>query len=276
MLRFCLFIFLTSQEEIKAEEIALITYVIFFTLVLLGAFVVFFTTFQKRKNLLLIQNLEQQKRFDETLVKSQQEIQEETLKHIGRELHDNVGQLLSVATMQMNAVKKVVEDNVKSKVDNASEALKESLSEVRALSKSLNSDVIFNLGFNTTLENEINRLNKTGLLDVSLNVEGEASYFQNQKDAIILFRILQEFFSNTLKYAEAENVFVHINYQPEALHIKLEDNGIGFDINEIKEGSGMTNMKKRAEIIEAQFQLDSVLEKGTSLSIIYPYRAQQD
>ncbi|MBV7270503.1 sensor histidine kinase [Winogradskyella luteola] len=272
MFYICLSIYNTLQKSISDEEIALLAYVAFFLFTIVVVFVIFFLTFQKRKNQLLIDKLKQQQRFEEELSDAQQEIQEETLKHVGRELHDNVGQLLSFATMQMNAAGKLVEDDVKSKVNNASDALKESLSEVRALSKSLNSDVIFNLGFDATVKNEIDRLNKSGLIEAKFIVRGEKLNFENKKDEIILFRILQEFISNTIKYANAENLSVTIDYDKEFLKIKIEDDGIGFDIAEAELGSGMTNMKKRAELINADFQLVSQPESGTILSLAYPYR----
>ncbi|WP_299116838.1 histidine kinase [uncultured Winogradskyella sp.] len=272
MLYLCLSIYNSLQKPISDEELALLAYVAFFVFTIVVVFVIFFLTFQKRKNQLLIDKLKQQQKFEEELSEAQQEIQEETLKHVGRELHDNVGQLLSFATMQMNAAGKVVSDDVKPKVNNASEALKESLSEVRALSKSLNSDVIFNLGFDASVKNEIDRLNKSGFIEANLIIKGEKLNFENKKDEIILFRILQEFISNTIKYANAENLSVTINYGKEFLKIKLEDDGIGFDMTEAEQGSGMTNMKKRAELINTGFQLNSQPESGTILNLKYPYR----
>ena len=212
MVHIFIFISTSIQKEIDTEIIALIGYVAFFVLMLIVVFVIFFTTFQRRKNELILDKINQQKLFDEELVKTQQEIQEETLGYIGRELHDNVGQMLAVATMQMNAAAKIVKDEAKSKVESASEALKDTLTEVRALSKSLNSDVIFNLGFDVTVKNEIERLNKTGLIHAIVSLKGEKVNFENNKDEIILFRILQEFSSNTLKYAKAENLKVSIKY----------------------------------------------------------------
>jgi signal transduction histidine kinase len=235
-------------------------------------FVLFFVMFQKRKNKLLLDQIRQQQKFDEELILTQQEIQEETLKHVGRELHDNVGQMLVLATMQMNAVAKVAQDDIKVKVDNASGALKETLTEVRALSKSLNSDVIFNLDFDQTVKNEIERLNKTGLIESNLTIVGNKVNFENKKDKIILFRILQEFFSNTLKYAEAQNLRISLNYLETELKIIVEDNGNGFDINSVEKGSGLINMEKRAELINASFNLESESNMGTKLTLTYPFR----
>jgi hypothetical protein len=272
MVHICIFISTSIQKEINTEIIALIGYVAFFVLILLIVFVVFFTTFQRRKNQLLLDNIKQQKEFDEELIKTQQEIQEETLKHIGRELHDNIGQMLVMATMQMNAAAKIVKDDVKSKVDNASGSLKETLAAVRALSKSLNNDIIFNLGFDVTLKNEVERLNKTGLIHSHLIITGEKVKFENKKDELILFRILQEFSSNTLKYAEAENLKVTLNYLEDKLNIEVKDDGNGFDMNSAEKGSGLINMEKRAELINASFNLESLAKKGTKLTLTYPYR----
>lgn len=277
MVHICIFICTSiqkeiSQQEISKEAIVLIGYVAFFVLALIIVFVLFFTIFHKRKNQLLLDQIEQEKKFEEELVKTQQEIQEETLKHVGRELHDNVGQLLAFSTMQMNAAIKLVNNEAISKVNNASDALKESLSEVRALSKSLNSDVIFNLGFNATVKNEVERLNKSGLVEAKLSITGNAISFENKKDEIILFRILQEFSSNTLKYAEADNLNITLDYQKELLKIKVEDDGIGFDLSKIEQGSGMTNMQKRAELINTNYHFKSVVDNGTMLILEYPYR----
>ena len=272
MLHIWLYLCAPVQRKISNEEIALITYVVFFVLVIVTVFVLFFVIFQKRKNQLLIDRVEQQKAFDEELIKTQQEIQEETLKHIGRELHDNIGQMLVLATMQMNTVAKVAKDEIKVKVDNASGALKDALAEVRALSKSLNSDVIFNLEFDRTVKNEIERLNKTGLVEAKLNILGNKVDFENKKDKTILFRILQEFFSNTLKYAEAESLKVSLNYLNAELKIIVEDDGNGFDMHSIEKGSGLINMEKRAELINAVFNIESEVSKGTKLTVIYPYR----
>jgi len=263
-----------GQGEVDKEvlDLTLVIYSIVVMFIIATTIIIFFVVFQKRKNELILDQLKQQRKFDEELVKTQQEIQEETLKHVGRELHDNIGQMLVLATMQMKAAANVAKDEAKSKVHNTYETLKSTLEEVRALSRSLNSDVIFNLGFDATVKNEIERLNKTGFIESSVTITGEKVNFENKKDEIILFRILQEFFSNTLKYAEAENLNVTLKYHKEHLEIKGEDDGIGFDIDSVEKGSGLINMKKRAELINADFKLDSNLENGTILNIKYPYR----
>ena len=264
----------TREKLVSTEaERYLLIYMIAVLLIVTTLVIVFFVVFQKRKNKILIEKFIQKQKFEEELSKTQQEIQEETLKHIGRELHDNIGQMLVMSTMQMNAAVKVVSDDVKIKVSNAAETLKSTLDEVRALSKSLNSDVIFNLGFEATVKNEIERINKTGLIHSSLFINGDKVNFENKKNEIILFRILQEFFSNTLKYAEAENLNVTLNYLEDHLKIIVEDDGNGFDKDIAEKGSGLINMEKRAELVKASFNLDSKPENGTTLTIVCPYKS---
>ncbi|SDI44731.1 sensor histidine kinase [Winogradskyella thalassocola] len=260
----------TVEKEIL--DLTILTYSIVVMVIIAATIILFFVVFQKRKNQLLRDKIKQQQKFDEELIKTQQEIQEETLKHIGRELHDNVGQRLVLATMQMTAAASIVKDEMKTKVDNAAVALKESLEEVRAISRSLNSDVIFNLGFEATVKNEVARLNKSGLIESHVSITGQKVNFENKKDEIILFRILQEFFSNTLKYAEAEQLLVSLDYEAQFLNIKVEDDGKGFDVGNAEKGSGLINIEKRAELLNATLQLESQLEQGTILNLKYPYR----
>ena len=87
-----------------------------------------------------------------------------------------------------------------------------------------------------------------------------------------MFRILQEFSSNTLKYAEAENLDITLNYLEGKLKIEVNDDGNGFDTDSAEKGSGLINMEKRADLINASFNLESKTDKGTKLTIVYPYR----
>ncbi|WP_411766931.1 sensor histidine kinase [Winogradskyella sp. A3E31] len=265
---------LLLQEKLATTESEryLIIYVIVVLVVVVAMVILFFVVFQKRKNKLLLEKFEQQRKFDEALVETQQEIQDETLKHIGRELHDNVGQLLALANMQLNAVVRKVDDSLKSKAENAANTLKDSLTEVRALSKSLNSDVIYNMGFDKTVVNEVERINKSGRLQANITIEGDKVQFENKKDEIILFRILQEFFSNTIKYAEAEQLSVKLKYTDDSLIITAEDNGNGFVLEDVEKGSGLINMEKRVELINTTFKLSSEPKKGTSLRLEYPLK----
>ncbi|WP_299224081.1 histidine kinase [uncultured Psychroserpens sp.] len=264
-------VFIVQEELINEEQIALIAYVIFVVLLLAVMVILFFVTFQKRKNKLLIDKMEQQKQFDEEISRTQTEIQEQTLKHIGWELHDNVGQLLAYASMQLNMLGSKVPENIKNKVEETSGIVKQSLKEVRSLSKSLNNDVLLNMGIEESITNELDRLKRMKFTTAELEIRGAKREIENKKHEIIIFRILQEFFSNSVKYSEAEHIKVVLIYESDQLSIVASDDGIGFDTTLQEKGSGLINMQSRAELINANFRLESQPDDGVQLIIDYPF-----
>jgi hypothetical protein len=165
-----------------------------------------------------------------------------------------------------------VTDDVKEKFKETSEALKESLKEVRSLSKSLNNEVVLNIGFEKSITNELNRLKKMKFTSADLKTIGDKVDFANRKHEIILFRIIQEFLSNSVKYSEAKNLNITLNYQPDNLIITAKDDGKGFNMDGVEQGSGLLNMKSRAALIHAKLNIDSKPDEGVQLTIEYPYK----
>jgi signal transduction histidine kinase len=271
MFYFWIFIFALQEQTISEEEIALIAYMTIVTITLLVIVIIFFVAFQKRKSKLLMDNFQQQKAFDEEISRSQTEIQEETLKHVGRELHDNVGQLLAYANMQLNALGAKVPEGMKPNVDETTQIVKDSLKEVRALSKSLNSDVLSNMGLEASLKNELDRLKRMDFSSTELIILGKKRELNDEKHGIIIFRILQEFFSNSVKYSEANEIKVSLDYQTEQLVIIASDDGNGFDVVSAEKGSGLINMRSRADLIATTFNLESQIGDGVKLTLNYPF-----
>ena len=222
--------FLIQDRPVStAAERYLLVYMVAVLVIVTTLVIVFFVLFQKRKNKLLIEKIQQQDAFEEEFAKSQIEIQEETLKHLGQELHDNIGQLLSIANMQLSLLTVDVSEKLKERFTDAKNIVKQSLSEVRSLSKTLNTDVILNLGFQESVSTEIERLNKMKLIKAELIRHGDSDVCKNNKDAIILFRILQEFISNTVKYSKATQLKITLSYSQNHLSILAVDNGVVFD-----------------------------------------------
>lgn len=260
----------TSEQLVSTEaERYLLIYMIAVLVIVIGLVILFFIVFQKRKNKLLLEKIEQERKFEEELIKTQTEIQEQTLKNVGQELHDNVGQLLSVANMQLSLVASLTKESVKTKVDETKSIISDAITEVRGLSKVLNSEVIQNFGLFQSIKNEIDRINKLHKINAELVIKGDIKELHN-RDAIILFRIFQEFLSNTIKYADAKNFIVKLTYNIDNLVIMANDDGKGFDINTVKKGSGLINMKSRAKLINAELKLNSNQNEGTKLELVYP------
>ena len=211
---------------LRKEEIILILYFIL-VIVLLTVFTVFFViTYQRRKNKMLQDKFEAEQRFIAELTKARLEIQEATLKNVSWELHDNIGQLLSVASIQLKILAKKTGEEISSEVTELKELIGNSLSEVRSLSRSLNNEVIDHSGLETSVTNEIDRFNRMEILNASLSITGEPTALKPE-DVVIIFRILQEFFSNVIKYAEATTLRVSFIYKEEELQIEVIENGKG-------------------------------------------------
>ena len=94
--------------------------------------------------------------------------------------------------------------------------------------------VVLNIGFEKSVSNELDRLKRMKFTSAELVVKGDKVGFKNKKHEIIVFRILQEFLSNSVKYSEAKNLKILLEYLPDTLRITASDDGKGFDINKIE------------------------------------------
>jgi len=236
---------------------------------LIVVIIVIFSIFQKRKVKFIFEQKESKQRFEEEIIKAQLETQEQTLQNISWELHDNVGQLLSVARMQLNMLQPGLADNQKTLVDETGQIISKSLQEIRTLSKLLNPEVVKNIGLEEAIQLEVDRFNRLNFIRATFTIEGKSASI-NQKDEIILFRILQEFLSNSLKHSKTAKLNVTLTYADTCLIIKAQDFGVGFDEKTIQKGSGLLNMKSRAKLIDTELKLKSEKDKGVSLTLTYP------
>lgn len=226
------------------------------------ALIVLFSVFQKKKNSLVEEKKETQKRFEREIIETQIEIREETLRNISWELHDNIGQLLTLAKIQLQNVSP-------ENIDEVSETITKGLTEVRALSKLINPEAIKNIELKKAIQLEIDRFNRLNFINSELKISGEEQKV-NEKSSVIIFRILQEFFSNTIKHSKASNLRVLLIFSKDKLEITAEDDGIGFSTTENKPtGIGLENIKNRAKLIGASAFFSSEKNKGTSLKITY-------
>lgn len=230
-------------------------------LIIVVALIILFTVFQKKKTFLLEKQEEEKKRFEREIIETQIEIREETLRNISWELHDNIGQLLTLAKIQLqNATK----ENIKE----VSETITRGLTEVRSLSKLINPEALKNINLKEAVQLEIDRFNRLNFIESNLQILGDEKVI-DEKHSIIIFRILQEFFSNTIKHSRASKLDIILNYQSELLKITAKDNGVGFSINDKNEGIGLINIKKRASLIDAEIDFLTENNKGTTLNINY-------
>ena len=161
---------------LQEEAIQLIIYSVL-TITLLVVFVViFFIAFQNRKNKLLLEKFEAEKKFEKELAQSQIEIQEQTLKNIAWELHDNIGQLLSVANMQLAMIIPTSDEAIKPHLEETKTTIASSVQELRALSRNLNNEVVLNNGLVKSMENELERFDRLKFLNTHFSITPNCSF----------------------------------------------------------------------------------------------------
>lgn len=234
-------------------------------LLLLSVVIVFlFLVFQKKKNFLIRKQLEEKEQFDKEIVDLQSEIQEQTMRNISWELHDNIGQMLTLAKIQVQNMP------VNSGTEELRSTLKNSLEEVRALSKSLNPDFIRSIDLIQALQLEIERFNRMKYINAELRISGTQFRLEETIETV-LFRILQEFFANTLKHSRATELTVDVIYGDGQIQITAKDNRKGFIIKkEEGKGIGLMNIERRGKMINAEIMFSSELGKGSEIQITYP------
>ncbi len=239
-------------------------------LAILGVFslcvimVFLFIIFQKKKNVLLLKQTESSRQYEKEIIESQIEIREQTLRNISWELHDNIGQLLTLAKIQLQSVEEKPEF-----IADLKENLTTIISEVRSLSKSINPDYISKINLIEAVQLEMDRFNKLNYIKATLSVKGN-TFELDKKAEIIIFRMLQEFFANTIKHSKATELYVDMEWYRNNLFIVAKDNGKGFNIGEVApNGLGLLNMKKRGALINAEISFESIINEGTRLTIIH-------
>lgn len=254
------------------ETELLITLILFnlFFILFVVAIMVYIRKYKQRKKEYLNEIEVKNEIHKRELLATQLEIQQATMQQIGRELHDNIGQkltLVSLYTQQLLYENKVPE--VSERIDQVSQIINQSLQDLRSLSKTLTDDNINQKEIVTLIQEEADNTNafKKCHVDFQHNFQQLDLEFVHKN---VLLRITQEFIQNSIKHSRCRNIFISLNTSEEWLwELNIQDDGIGFDPSDIvSNGIGLTNMKNRAEIIGAEFSLESGENKGTAINII--------
>ena len=214
--------------------------------------------------------------FDGELLRSQLEIQESTFKTIAQELHDNIGQMLSVTKLSLSILPLEKDHPAYESVDTCRQMLNKVIFDLSGLTKSMHTDRIAQIGLVEAIRFESDALRKAGLLKLDFSLIGEERFLDDQK-AIFLFRMFQEMINNILKHSKATHVNISIIYtEDDKFVLKVEDNGIGFDVNRKREqvssssGIGLKSMMNRARLIGATITIGSDEGKGTTVTVELP------
>lgn len=231
--------------------------------------------YNKRKRKILLEKELMKKSYDQELLRTQLEIQEQTLKTISEEIHDNIGQALSLAKLKLNTLKYDQPDLLVDKINDSRDLVSKAIRDLRDLSRSLNTDSIASMGLVRAIEQELEIFRKSGF-HTTLYTEGEIRKMEPQQE-LILFRIVQESLNNIIKHAEAKTIRVTALYTSTELDLQVEDDGKGAAPDELDmEGNsykslGLRNMNNRARMIGGSFAIHSVPGNGTIIKLTIPF-----
>lgn len=262
----------TNDYQIEIVPAIIITIVV---LLLAGFFIIVLITFiNRRKKKFMEEKQRMQSTFQNTLLQTRLEIQEETFKTISQEIHDNIGQSLSFVKLNLNTIDGRVPPDIKEKLMESKNLLTKTIHDLRDIARSLNPDFISEIGLYGAIEQQLQLLEKTGEYKTSFTVNGVA-YKNDQQHELVVFRIVQELLNNIVKHAAAKEVNISMQYLEEQLVITIQDNGKGFDTAAMRSlennnGLGLRNMLTRMTLINGFITINSKPGEGTTAVIELP------
>lgn len=214
-------------------------------------------------------------RFDQELALTKMEVQRQTLQTVTSDIHDNVGQLLSITKITLAAID--IDENptkAKERLSGAIGLLDNSIKELRQLAAILHEPNILAGGLEKAVENELNWLAKTDKFEIKWSVTGEHTRHMDPQKQLIAFRVIQELLNNIIKHSDATILAAEMRYEESMVSVRVTDNGKGFDLTESlknRRGLGIGNFFTRAEVIGGRFEMASSPGEGTKATLQIPY-----
>jgi len=253
----------------QKDSIIIFIICIVILLVLFCTFIITLIYKYQKRQIAYYKDLEELKAFHEnTLLQSQLEMQEETFQYISREIHDNIGQKLTLAKLYLNTLNHDDSTTTIKKVDSSLDLISAAIADLSNISRSVSTDLIEQNGLVKVIELEVEKLQQCGMYTVNFSVEGTEVFLDTNRE-VVVFRIVQEAMNNIVKHSGATAINIRLIYLGGHLTMQVQDNGKGFDPGEKKAGSGLTNIQKRTTHLRGNASIISN-KKGTSIIIKIP------
>jgi signal transduction histidine kinase len=246
--------------------------VIIILLTIAAAFIAVLTAHASRKAQLFAREKENLAlHYNEQVLKSQVEIQEQTLQQVSRELHDNIGQIASLIKINLFTIDMADQQQALVKIENTRDLTRQLIADLRAVSASLNSDQVMQSGIAGMLEQEAEKLNKTGVYKASFSQNAAIPQLPDDH-LLILYRMSQEIINNIIKHSGATHIGISVDNGEKGCIIRFTDDGKGFDVAAARNsgGAGLQNLQKRAAMINAGLMINSDAGRGTVTIISLP------
>jgi signal transduction histidine kinase len=245
--------------RVMTTALAVISIFLLFIIVLTLAY-------NRRRQRLLHRN----RQLAEELARAEIEVREQALNDVAMELHDNLGQLLTLANLNLNYFKAHT-DTETERLNQTKAIISTSIQEMRSLSRRLQGENMLREGLAAALQQQVDWANRSGQCRVSLEATGDTDGFFNGPGgkSLIVFRMIQELLNNALKHAQATHIYIMVQQQPGGLQITVTDNGVGLpeNVNNSTTSLGMSSLHKRAQLLGARLNFESAPGVGTKVAI---------
>lgn len=229
----------------------------------------FFIIYQKKMLKKQLELNETRARQQEKIISNTIQAQENERKRIARDLHDEVGAMLSVVKLNVGRIeKKTGEPDAKVLAAETKQYLDEVITQVRRISRALLPPSLEKLGLWFAVEELVNWINKSDQIEIDCRKNGEPNRFDQAKE-LALFRIIQELLNNSIKHSGSNTIDVYFRFSRNLIIILVSDKGKGFDLNNKATGLGLKNLESRAQIAGAKFRMKSAPGKGTKALLVY-------
>jgi PAS domain S-box-containing protein len=214
----------------------------------------------------LLQNeLEKQKAIGQAII----DTQEQERSEIGKELHDNVNQILTTTKLYLDLA--LSNNDLKDElIAKSNKNIISVINEIRQLSRSLMDPTIGDLGLLDSINDLIENINLTRRLHVTLVAEPAVESLLSKNNKLTVFRIIQEALNNVIKHARATTVELFFKLYGNNMMLVIKDDGIGFDPLSIKPGAGLKNIQNRIYLVNGTYTIQTSPGKGSKIIINFP------
>jgi PAS domain S-box-containing protein len=209
-----------------------------------------------------------------SLIEHLQNVREEERAHIAREIHDELGQQLTVLKMDVAWLSKKINGTsnaIKEKLNDLTSLLDNTVQSVRRIASELRPSMLDDLGLAPAMEWHLNEFGKRSGIKILFHEPDQELELPKQVK-MGLFRILQESLTNVARHSKATKVQVELKEKNKRLLLRIEDNGIGFDQQQVaqKKTLGLLGMKERTAMMGGSYEIQSKPGKGTEISVDIP------
>lgn len=256
--------------DLSGEYLNLFLAGIFGMLLLSAALVVFFVVYQRRIFEQERVREEKDKAHQKELLVAAVEIQETERRRIARDLHDDIGSLLSATRLYLRQLNtEATKDRTIQIKDQALAILDEMIQNTRRITHDLMPPALEKFGFQAAAEDMCERINRSGGINVNFRSDTETRLGAREEAA--LYRVLQELMNNTLKHAQAKNIDVAIDRRQDIFGFTFKDDGKGFDPALVNsQGLGLRNIESRVSLIGGHLQSTTSPGNGLTVAVTLP------